>query len=151
MGFIEANRKNGLEVLNKKQLLVVFPEGEYGNFKPSSKRYNLQPFKKGFVRMAIETNSPIIPTLIIGAEETHINLAQLKFTKYLRGVVLPLPLNVIPLPARWKIKFLPPFHIQEKKAALENDDKIRHITEDIQDYMQIALKKELKNRKNIFI
>lgn len=151
MGFIEANRKNGLSVLNKNQLLVIFPEGEYGNFKPSTQRYKLQPFKKGCIRLALETQSPIVPTLIIGAEETHINLAQLKFSKYLRGLVLPLPLNVIPLPARWKIKFLPPIHHKEKKSVLEDDDRIRHITEDLQDYMQIELKKELRKRKKIFL
>lgn len=151
MGFVEANRKNGLNILAQKKLLIVFPEGEYGNFKPSTKRYKLQTFKKGFVRMAIETQSPIIPTLVIGAEETHINLAQLKFTKYLRGLVLPLPLNVIPLPARWKIKFLPPIHLKEDLSVLENKDRIRHITEDIQDYMQLELKKELLNRKKIFL
>lgn len=151
MGFIEANRKNGLEVLNKKQLLVIFPEGEYGNFKPSTKAYKLQPFKKGVVRLALETKSPIIPTLVIGAEETHINLAQLKFSKYLRGLVLPLPLNVIPLPAKWKIKFLPPIHLNEKPDVLEDDARIRHLTEDLQDYMQIELKKELRSRKKIFL
>lgn len=150
MGFIEATRRNGLDVLHKNKLLIIFPEGEYGNFKPSTQRYRLQPFKKGVVRLAIETQTPIIPTLVIGAEETHINLAQLKFTKYLRGLVLPLPLNVIPLPAKWKIKFLPPIHLNEKPEALENISKIRHITEDIQDYMQIELKKELRKRKRIF-
>ena len=151
MGFIEANRKNGLETLQKKKLLVIFPEGEYGNFKPTTKRYELQPFKKGFVRVALETGAPIIPSLVIGAEETHINLAQLKFTKYIRGVVLPLPLNVIHLPARWKIKFLPPIHLEHGPEALEDDRLIRRLTEDIQDYMQIELTKEAKARKFIFL
>jgi 1-acyl-sn-glycerol-3-phosphate acyltransferase len=151
MGFIEANRKNGLETLQKKKLLVIFPEGEYGNFKPTTKRYELQPFKKGFIRLALETGAPIIPSLVIGAEETHINLAQLKFTKYIRGVVLPLPLNLIPLPARWKIKFLPPIHLNHGPEALEDDRLIRRLTEDIQDYMQIELTKEAKARKFIFL
>jgi 1-acyl-sn-glycerol-3-phosphate acyltransferase len=151
MGFIEANKKNGLAVLKKKQLLILFPEGEYGNFKPTTRRYQLQTFKKGFVRMALETQSPIIPTLVIGAEETHINLAQLKFTKYLRGLVIPLPLNIIPLPARWKIKVLPPIHLDRGPEALDDEDYIRRTTEDIQDYMQIELKNELKNRRFIYL
>ncbi len=151
MGFIEANKKNGLAVLKKKQLLILFPEGEYGNFKPTTQRYQLQTFKKGFVRMALETNSPIVPTLVIGAEETHINLAQLKFTKYLRGLVIPLPLNIIPLPARWKIKVLPPIVLDRGPDALEDEDYIRRTTEDIQDYMQIELNNELKNRRFIYL
>lgn len=151
MGFIEATKKNGLQVLKKKQLLILFPEGEYGNFKPTRHRYQLQPFKKGFVRMALETQSPIIPILIIGAEETHINLAQLKFTKYLRGFVLPLPLNVLPLPARWKIKILPPIYLDRGPEALTDEEYIRHTTEDLQDYMQIELNNELKNRRFIYL
>ncbi len=150
MGFIEANKQNGLLVLNKKQLLILFPEGEYGNFKPSSKRYRLQPFKKGFVRMALETGAPIVPTIIIGAEETHINLAQLKFTKYLRGLVLPLPLNVIPLPARWKIKALPPIYLDRGAEALGDEEYIRRTAEDIHDYLQIEMDNELKNRRYVF-
>lgn len=151
MGFIEATKKNGIAVLKKKQLLILFPEGEYGNFKPTTRRYQLQTFKKGFVRMALETKSPIVPTLIIGAEETHINLAQLKFTKYLRGLVIPLPLNIIPLPARWKIKILPPIVLDRGPEAMDDEDYIRRTTEDIQDYMQIELKNELKNRRFIYL
>lgn len=151
MGFIEANRDNGYKTLKKKKLLLIFPEGEYGNFKPTTKRYQLQPFKKGVIRLALQTGAPIIPTLVIGAEETHINLAQLKFTKYLRGVVLPLPLNVLPLPARWKIKFLPPIKLEHGPEALEDETLVRHMTEDLRDYMQIELDKEIKARSKIYL
>lgn len=150
LGFIEANKQNGLDTLNKHQLLLIFPEGEYGNFKPTTQAYKLQPFKKGFIRLAIETSSPIIPTIVIGAEETHINLAQLKFTKYLRGLVLPMPLNIIPLPAKWKIKFLPPIHLNNSLEDLKDETLIRHLAEDIQDYIQIELNKEIEARKHIF-
>lgn len=151
MGFIEATRKNGEKTLKQKKLLLIFPEGEYGNFKPTTKRYQLQDFKKGVIRLALQTKSPIIPTIVIGAEETHINLAQLKFTKFLRGLVLPLPLNVLPLPAKWKIKFLPPFELKHGPEALEDQTLLRHLAEDFRDYMQIEIDKELKKRKTIFI
>ncbi|MBY0315935.1 MAG: acyltransferase family protein [Bdellovibrionales bacterium] len=150
MGFIEANKQNGLETLNNDKLLIIFPEGEYGNFKPSTKAYKLQPFKKGFIRLAVETKSPIIPTLVIGAEETHINLAQIK-SKYLRGLILPLPLNIIPLPAKWKIKFLPPIYLEHSLKDLEDETLVRHLAEDLQDYMQIELNKELEARKSVFV
>ena len=53
MGFLEATTSNGLNLLKKNNMLILFPEGEYGNFKPSQKRYRLQEFKRGFVRMAV--------------------------------------------------------------------------------------------------
>ena len=77
MGFVEATRNKGQEILDNKELLVLFPEGEAGNFKPTSKRYHMQKFKGGLVRLALRCQVPVVPTLILGAEETHINLARI--------------------------------------------------------------------------
>ena len=146
MGFTEANFENGVSELRKNNLVVIFPEGESGNFKPSSQMYQLQEFKRGFVRMALATQSPIIPTLVIGAEESNINLSQLKFTKFLRGTVLPLPLNVIPLPVKWKIKFLPPIYLPYQPSAIEDRELVMEIASDIQEQMQDALSEEVQRR-----
>ncbi len=150
MGFTEATYENGISALEKNNLIVIFPEGEDGNFKPSSQMYQLQEFRRGFVRMAVQTQSPIVPCLIMGAEETHINLSKLKFTKYLRGVVLPLPLNVIPLPVKWKIKFLPPIYLPYKASQVSDGDLMHEIAEEIQEQMQEALSDELNKRRGFF-
>ena len=150
MGFIEATKTNGMKHLKKNNLVVLFPEGEYGNFKPSNKAYHLQEFKRGFIRMAIATQCPIIPTLILGAEETHINLAQLKFTKYLRGTVLPLPLNIIPLPARWHIIFMEPIYLPYSEKQLEDRELIAELSTDIRERMQTRLSHEVNKRKAIY-
>ncbi len=150
IGFIEANTPNAVAQLKKNNLVILFPEGEFGNFKPSSERYHLQEFKRGFVRMAIQRQCPIIPTLVIGAEETHINLAQLKFTKYLRGVVLPLPLNIVPLPARWKFVFLPPIELPYKPSAADDRELVGEIASEIRETMQRALTEQLSKRTSIF-
>ena len=102
LGFIEASKENGIKELERGHMVVLFPEGEAGNFKPTKQAYEIQTFKRGIVRMALQTGAPIIPTVVIGAEETHINLTKLSFGKHLQ---LPLPLNVIPLPALWRIRF----------------------------------------------
>ncbi|MES2767907.1 MAG: lysophospholipid acyltransferase family protein [Bdellovibrionota bacterium] len=151
LGFFEATTKNGLDLLGRNNLVVLFPEGEKGNFKATKHRYRLQEFRRGFVRMALQTQSPIIPVLIIGAEETHINLKQLKFTKYLIGSALPLPLNIIPLPAKWKIKFLEPIHLPFKPEAANDTDLVHEIASDIQDRMQEELNKELAKRDYVFV
>ena len=96
--------------------------------------------------MALETGSPIVPTLIIGAEETHITLSQLELSKYLRGLVLPLPLNIIPLPVKWKIIFLEPIHLPYAASAREDRDLVVEIAEEIQEQMQEALSREVVKR-----
>jgi len=150
VGFIEATTENGLQNLARNNLVILFPEGEHGNFKPTAKRYHLQEFKRGFIRMALEKQCPIVPVLIIGAEETHINLAQLRLTKFLRGAVIPLPLNVLPLPAKWTIKFLPPIHLPYKPEARHDRELVREIADEIRESMQKALSEEVKRRDSIF-
>ncbi|MCX7978571.1 MAG: acyltransferase family protein [Bdellovibrionaceae bacterium] len=150
LGFYEASYENGIKFLNKKEAIVLFPEGEAGNFKPSSQMYELQEFKRGFVRMSIETGAPIVPTLIVGAEETHINLSQLKFTKFLRGTVIPLPLNILPLPAKWKIVFLPPIRLGYPKSSVKDSELMRELAAEIQENMQAALNNELRKRNSSF-
>ncbi|PWU12943.1 MAG: hypothetical protein C5B49_15435 [Bdellovibrio sp.] len=150
LGFTDASFENGIKFLEKNSVVIIFPEGEKGNFKPTSKAYQLQEFRRGFVRMALKTQSPIVPTLIIGAEETHINLSQVRFTKYLRGVVLPLPLNLLPLPVKWKIKFLTPIYLPYKPSAIEDNALVHEIAMDIQEQMQDALTEEVQRRSIFF-
>lgn len=149
LGFVEAKRENGIKVLKENKLLLIFPEGENGNFKPTSEKYYLQDFKTGVIRMALETGAPIIPTLVIGAEETHINLAKLKFKKLLK-MALPLPLNVIPLPARWKIIFLPEYKLKYGREALGRTNQICEMSDGLQSHMQKFLNQELRKRTTVY-
>jgi 1-acyl-sn-glycerol-3-phosphate acyltransferase len=150
MGFTEATFENGISALEKNNLIVIFPEGEQGNFKPTSQMYQLQEFRRGFVRMAVKTQAPIVPCIVMGAEETHINLSKLKFTKFLRGTVLPLPLNVIPLPAKWRIKFLPPIYLPYQSTQIDDSELMREIAEEIQEQMQESLTEQLHKRGRFF-
>jgi 1-acyl-sn-glycerol-3-phosphate acyltransferase len=151
MGFIEATFENGVSLLKRNNLVVLFPEGEHGNFKPTSKKYQLQEFKRGFIRMALMTRAPIIPTIVIGAEETHINLQKLKFSKFLRGLVLPLPLNIIPLPARWKIVFHKPLFLPFGPEKVDDSEICYDLANEIQETMQVKLNKEIKARGSSYL
>ncbi len=151
LGFIEATSKNGLHELQNDHIVIVFPEGERGNFKPTKYAYKLQEFKRGFIRMALETHATIIPAIIVGAEETHINLKKIKFGKNKFGVSLPVPLNVFPLPVKWNIKFLPRIHLPYDKGAVSDSALVHKLSEQIQIKMQQALNEELQQRKGVFI
>lgn len=151
MGFIEATTANGKKYLDREDLVVLFPEGEHGNFKSSTDRYTLQEFKRGFVRMALEKQVTIVPVIVLGAEETHINLKKLKFTNFLRGLVLPIPLNVIPLPAKWKIKFLPPITLPYRPSAANRSDLVHEIAQEIREKMQLSIHEELRKRDFVYV
>src|SRR5438270_11819565 len=51
------------------ETIMVFPEGTRGLNKTFDKRYQLQEFGLGFMRLALETSTPIVPVGVVGAEE----------------------------------------------------------------------------------
>jgi 1-acyl-sn-glycerol-3-phosphate acyltransferase len=148
MGMVEAKSETGISLLKKHHMVICFPEGEGGSFKPSTQMYQLQDFHTGFVRMAILTKAPIVPTIIIGAEETHINLGHLRLFKFLKNAPIPLPLNILPLPVKWKIQFLKPIDLSHYSPTDANDKKLmKTIAEEIRALIQASIDQEIKNRK----
>jgi 1-acyl-sn-glycerol-3-phosphate acyltransferase len=159
LGFIEATYDNGLSALKKNNLLILFPEAEKGNFKPSAKMYELQKFHTGAVRMALATHAPIIPCLILGAEESQINLTELEITAVIKKLglsrltklSLPLPLIWLPLPTKWHVYFLPPLYYPYLPSESKNETLIQELTTDLQETMQenlLDLVSRQPSRKN---
>ncbi len=79
------------------------PRGRAGISKPFTQRYQLQEFGLGFMRLALETGTPIVPVAVIGAEEQApaVNLKPL--AKLLGAPAFP----VMPLPPFFPILPLP--------------------------------------------
>ncbi len=150
-GLEEVSVPHGAELMQSDELVLLFPEGESGNFKPTTKRYHLQKFHTGFLRMALLSRRPIVPCIVIGAEETHINFGNVDMSFLLRGLRLPLPGNLFPLPAKWKIKFLPPVDLSHLDSEVANDrSRLCKLAGDFQDRMQRELNTELGRRHSIF-
>lgn len=149
-GLHKASVTGGQEMLKQGRLVILFPEGEVGNFKPTFKRYQLQPFHTGFLRMTIPNGVPIIPCVIIGAEEANFNLGNVDFSRFIKGIRIPFPVNPVPLPAKWKIRFLPPIDSTQYTNALQDSDKLQQLARELQAQLQMEIRKELKTREYIY-
>ena len=150
-GLVPATLNNGLKLLRRNQLLLLFPEGEEGNFKPSRLRYRLRRFRRGFVRLALQTGAPIIPIAVIGAEETHITLSQIRWAKQLLGIIVPVPLNVLPLPAKWTIYIGKPIKIKKNPAKADDMDYVTEVSRKVRLRMQKDMHAKLRGRKTVFL
>jgi len=151
MGLIRADMKNGLQVLNDGHLLLLFPEGESGNFKASTKKYQLQRFQSGFLRMAQLAKTPVIPSIVIGAEESFLNFGYLDLGRIVDRLKIPLPINWFPLPAKWKIRFLKPLELNSSHTVLALDHKSTEQTcQQIRDLLQVNINYELKKRPYVY-
>ena len=118
LGQVVGTPENCQRLLEQGECIMVFPEGARGISKPFSQRYQLEKFGLGFMRLALENDTPIVPVAIVGAEEQVISLANLTSLGKLFGMpafpVIPqllVPiLGWVPLPTKYRIYFGEPMH-----------------------------------------
>lgn len=148
-------------LLNAGEVVGVFPEGFKGIGKPFSQRYKLQRFGRGgFVAAALRTGSPIIPTAIVGAEETYPMIGNAKVVARLLGLpyfpITPTfpwlgPLGVMPLPSKWLIHFgepIPTDHYPE--GAADDPMVVFNLTDQVREQIQRSLFDLLVKRPSAF-
>lgn len=152
LGFFEVSVQTSTRILDEKGLVCFFPEGEDGNFKPIWKRYQLQPFKSGFARVALASLAPIVPISVVGGEDASPTLGRITPLEDILDVPIPIPLSVLPLPAKWRIHVNEPV---DPHAYLDRETPDQDVAElvanDVRDLLQRDVASELKKRGNPFL
>ena len=93
-GAMVGTPENCIHMLDAGELVVAFPEGVRGMNKLYRDRYVLQLFGLGFMRLALETDTQIVPVGIVGSEEQQPGFANLEGIGRLLGIpALPITLG----------------------------------------------------------
>ncbi|HEY2006048.1 MAG TPA: lysophospholipid acyltransferase family protein [Solirubrobacteraceae bacterium] len=156
-GTVAASPRNAEKALESGAALLVYPGGDYEVHRPTWERNHVDfAGRKGFIRLALEQNVPIVPVVSIGGQETAIfltrgeRLARLfALDRLFRLKVLPISLalpwvlNVgdmlghIPLPAKITVETLPPIDLREEFGPEPDlDDVYNHIVGLMQDTLE---------------
>lgn len=154
IGGVYASRADAAYLLERGHLVGVFPEGVRAFQKPFSQAYQVQRFGRGgFVTMAERHGVPVIPVAIVGSDEVHPALFSSTVLARLVRLIWPAQrvdemavyLNLIPLPIRWRIRFLEP--VQPSHAGTDPDPlEMLERTESIRDLIQVNLDELLEQR-----
>jgi 1-acyl-sn-glycerol-3-phosphate acyltransferase len=109
-GQITGTPENCRRLLASEEAVLVFPEGARGISKPFSKRYQLAEFGKGFLRLALEMQAPVVPVAVIGAEEQAPAMNVKPLARLFRAPsfpVVPYPpfVPLVPLPVKYRVYF----------------------------------------------
>ena len=161
IGAVRANPENAERLLARDELVAVFPEGIQGIGKLYRQRYQLQRFGRGgYIKLALRTGATIIPTAIVGAEETNPLLFKLGWLSKLTGLpYLPVtptfpwlgPLGLVPLPSKWKIVFGPPIDLSEHGPEGADDAiLVNRLNERIRAVIQTMVDDSLAGRDSAF-
>jgi 1-acyl-sn-glycerol-3-phosphate acyltransferase len=143
-GTVAASHENARKALEADAAVLVFPGGDWEVHRPSwqSSRIDFGG-RKGFVRLAVEQEAPIVPVVTIGGQETALWLDRgawlaklLRLDRTLRLKVLPILiappwgleigdfLPRIPLPAKMTTEVLRPIDVRERFGPDPDPDEV---------------------------
>lgn len=151
VGQIVGTPENCRRLLESDEAILVFPEGVRGIAKLWPQRYQLQDFGLGFMRLALETKTPVVPIAVIGAEEQAPALMNVKpLARALGFPAFPITPTVVPfpLPTKYRIYFGEPmtFTGRPDDEDAELDKKVKEVKSAIQGMIHDGL----KDRKSVF-
>lgn len=156
LGQVLGTPENCRALLAAEHAVLVFPEGVGGINKTFDKRYQLQQFGHGFLRLALETNTPIVPVGVVGAEEQYPALWNFKAAGKLLGMPgLPIAptmlipgVGLLPLPTRYRIHFGHPLRFQGDPD--DDDQVIGGMVGQVRDAIASLLHRGLEEREHVF-
>ena len=149
-------------LLERDELVLVFPEGVKGTGKEFRDRYRLRRFGRGgFVATAIRARAPIIPISVIGSEEIYPMVADVAPIARLFGLpyfpVTPFwpwlgLLGLIPLPSKWRIQFHEPVHVEaHPPSAADDQNLVMTLSDQVRDTIQKGIYDNLRLRRGVFV
>jgi 1-acyl-sn-glycerol-3-phosphate acyltransferase len=144
------------------QLVLVFPEGRKGTEKLYKDRYRLRRFGRGgFVEAAMRAKAPIVPIAVVGAEEAQPIFAHVRALQKLTGLIYFPITPTFPhfgllaggmyLPAKFKIRFLPPVRTDDLgDAPWDDQGLVQTLAQDIRTAIQEELLDMLGKRQSVW-
>lgn len=156
-GQVVGTRENARLLLRRGGCILAFPEGARGINKTFDRAYELETFGLGFLRLALETRTPIVPIGVVGAEEQMPAIYNVKWLAKLLGMpafpitpTWPLlgPLGALPLPVKYRIYFGEP-RIFEGNS--DDEDRVigAHV-ETVRNDIRSLLQRGLQERQGVF-
>ena len=142
-GTVPANPENMKRALDLGAALLVYPGGDWETYRPSWESATIDfAGRKGFARLALEHDVPVVPVVSIGGQETALFLGQgrglsraLQLDRLLRikvfpavlgpplgGTILDLPIR-FPLPSKITISVGQPIDLRDRLGSRANPEE----------------------------
>jgi 1-acyl-sn-glycerol-3-phosphate acyltransferase len=151
LGRVSAHPANVHRLLaDEGQLVLAFPEA---GTKPLSERYRLRPFDAGgFVEASLRARAPIVPVAVLGAEEAMPVIARVNPLRRITRLPYVPVAPPIPLPAKFKIRFLEPVPTDElPEGSWRDQGLVRQLNNDVRALMQENLLELVAERRSTWL
>ena len=161
LGAVPATPENALVLLLGGGATAVFPEGSRVARRPWTQRYRIDRFGRGgFAKLALRAGAAIVPCAIVGSEETSTPFARPGWFAEALGLpfltaapAMPLaPLELIPLPSRWSLRFgeaIDPHAAGPDGAS--DPARVLELTERTRASLQQMLDEDVAARRSVYL
>jgi 1-acyl-sn-glycerol-3-phosphate acyltransferase len=125
---------------------MTFPEGGRGTGPGYARRYRLERLGHGgFVELALRSGAPIVPCALVAGGPGAVDGVLARVARLPRP---PVPLPVLPAPARWRIAFGEPLQVAHHGPdAAEDRALVLELVDDVRARLQEKVYDSLVNRK----
>lgn len=148
-GSVVGTPKNAVDLLEHGEAVIAFPEGVRGMNKSFSERYKLKEFGLGFMRLALQTQTPIVPVAVVGSEEQAPSFGNFKPLARLLGMpAFPLVITPFPFPVRYHIYFGEPMEFRGNPN--DEDQVIEEKVEQVKSKIRSMIEAGLRRRRSVF-
>ena len=157
LAIVLAHPQTGKALLEQEEIVTIMPGGAREAFKSSRERYRLMwKRRKGFVRLAMQTRTPIVPAVCIGNDEMYhvffdgYQLSERIFGKdALLPITLPVGLGPLPLPTKLTHYVGRPIRFRYRPEDAEDPKKVERLHRRVIRAMQDLLARGLAERAGL--
>lgn len=151
-GMVPGSRRNVRVLLERGELLLLFPEGVAGIGKHPSQAYQLQRWTVGHAELAIRHRARVVPAAVIGAEEQWPQLARLERVHPFGIPYLPIPATPLPLPVRYRIHYGEPIELYQRYRPEDANEPeaLREAAEHTKAAVAALIEEGLARRERVF-
>lgn len=151
VGHLTGLPEHAARFLNNDRMVLAFPEGARGTGKLYKDRYKLVRFGTGFMRLALQTQSPIVPLAFIGGEEAIPTQFHLKRLAKILGVpYVPVPPQILPLPLPVSCQIYYGKPLLFEGDGNESDEVIHDYVDQVKDAIAALIERGLAARDSPF-
>lgn len=145
LGGVPAATGNAERLLAEGHLVMTFPEGGRGVGPGYARRYRIERLGHGgFVELALRSGAPIVPCGLVAGGP---GLADRVMARVARLPRPPVPLPLLPAPARWRIAFGEPLAVAgHGPEAAEDRALVLELSEEVLARVQEKVYDSLVNR-----
>ncbi|HEU4727103.1 MAG TPA: lysophospholipid acyltransferase family protein [Kofleriaceae bacterium] len=122
VGAVVGTHANVGRLLERGELIAIWPEGSAGIAKPVRDRYQMKEWRVGHAELALRYRVPVVPVAVLGSEESWPVLGRITRFRGFGAPFLPVPLTPFPLPLRHHLLYGAPLALHEGLGVDAADD-----------------------------